>query len=93
MTYYAAQLVKGILADADNLNLDEGFRRAYIREKAIDLAVEIGDAIIMETSEGSREETDALTAEVAHRWSEKALAAARSRLAAHDFKRKTAENA
>ena len=49
--------------------LKEGFRRGKIIEKAVEAA----DRIILDSSDGSEEETNYLTAEVAKKLMEKAM--------------------
>lgn len=48
-------------------------------------AVAAGDRILMDGADGSVEELDALTAEVASRWADKVRMAAQSRLRAKDM--------
>lgn len=62
------------------MNEDDLLAREAKRHRAVENAVTAGDRIIMEESDGSAEEIDLLTTEVAHRWAEKAVFAARARL-------------
>jgi hypothetical protein len=55
------------------------------REKLVYNAVTAGDRILMDGSDGSVEELDALTAEVASKWADKARMAAQARLRSKDM--------
>lgn len=48
-------------------------RRCFKREQAVRQAVDAADRIIMEASDGSKQETDYLTAKVAEEWITKVL--------------------
>lgn len=53
--------------------MEEWQRRWSKRVQAVQQAVETADRIILEASDGSKEETDYLTAMVAEAWMKKAL--------------------
>lgn len=57
-----------------------GFRAEYVREQAIKLAVELADSVIMEASDGSVEDTNNLTAQVAKAFVDKVCIATQSAL-------------
>ena len=54
-------------------SLEEREKREYERHQIIKKAVEAADRIILDGSDGSIEETDFLTSEVARKFIEKAL--------------------
>lgn len=58
------------------------------REQAVRKAVAAADQIILETSNGSSEETNFLTAEVAYAFAEKVRLAIRHQLMAREIRRK-----
>ena len=59
-----------IQQESECMETKEG-KREYIREKAVELAVQTADSIILEASDGSVEDTDYLTVAVALRFVEK----------------------
>jgi hypothetical protein len=64
--------VKEIIKQAEQIEEDwAGERREYIRSKALQLAMDAADAIILEASDGSVEETNYLTSEIATRFAKK----------------------
>jgi 20S proteasome alpha/beta subunit len=54
-------------------SLEERMKREHHREEAINRAVEAADRIILDASDGSCEETNYLTAQVARQFIKKAL--------------------
>lgn len=85
MQQIAVELDK-ILKDAARLEEDfPGQRLEYVRQKAIELSINVGDSIIMEVSKGSVEETDFLTSAVALGWLHKVHIANTSRLLRHQM--------
>lgn len=70
-----------------------GLQREYFRRKAVDMAIALADRVIMSASDGSVEETDWLTAEVALRFAGKVALAANNKLLRKDFmERKVNDN-
>jgi len=62
-----------------------GQRKEYLRNVAVQLAVEVADSILLKMNEGNREELDLMTAEVAHRFCDKVVMAARSIVTAKEI--------
>jgi len=54
-------------------SLEERTKREYHRHQVVQKAVEVADRIILDSSDGSVEETNYLTGEVARKFMEKAL--------------------
>lgn len=65
--------------------LKEREQREYERIEIVRKAVGAADRIILDGSDGSNEETDWLTAEVAHQFNEKVRGRVRSNLLRRDF--------
>jgi len=75
------QLVNMLVQQAMEMDEDyPGKRKEYVRLKSIEIAVELADRVIIAASDGSVEETDYLTSQVALKFSEKIANALTSKL-------------
>lgn len=84
--------VEEIIKEADQLVENENYpgeSDEYKRQRIIQLAVRLADSVIMKGSDGSREETDYLTAKVAEAFNQKVLISIQSRQLAKQLKERT----